>query len=241
MKPKKTSLWKALGISALAALKLASASPAQESKPIEPVKQDSTLEITGRTDVLNKYIYRGMNFGDNLVTQQYVTLTNGNLTFIGFANLDHRSGQINEVDGIIDYTFLLKDNVKLSAGYAYFALPNTDSRDTQEVYVGTSLDTFLNPGLTFVHDFKDGDGNYVEASVSNTFDLGIPVNACAKLGYNDHYYRQRSGLSHLELSVSTPIELGPLIATPCFSYSAALDNDFEDEAFAGVSFEYKIK
>ena len=252
MKPKKLSFWKATGLGLVGALKIASNAPAQETAPVEKplklVKQESPIDVTSKTDFFSKYIYRGMNFSndDKPVVQQNVIVNYDNFTFWGFGNYDTESGKINEEDLIIDYTIPVneKENLLLSTGWAVFTFPNTDFKSTQEVYAALSLDDekLLNPSVMFVHDFKDGDGNYLEGKISKDFDVGIPVSTTTKLGYNDHYYRKDSGFSHLEFTVSSPIELGKnTTITPSVTYQNAIDRkDFEDELCLGLSLAHNF-
>ncbi len=250
MKTKKLSWWKALVIATVGALKLASNAPAQETgtveKPLETAKQEFPINVTSKTDYFSKYIFRGMNFSDKPVVQENVLINYKDLTFWVFGNYDTQTRKINEEDLIIDYTNPINKNKDLlfSTGWAVFTFPNTEFKNTQEVYAALSLvnNKYLNPSIFFAHDFKDGKGNYLEASLSRGFNLGkIPLSAVTKLAYNDHYYREKSGLSHLELGLGLPIKLGKnTTLSPSITRSESLDKDFKSETYWRICLEHKF-
>lgn len=102
---------------------------------------------------------------------------------------------------------------------------------------------FLCPSLMFVHDFKQGKGNYIETSVHSVFNLEkIPLLATTKLAYNNHYYRESSGFSHLELGLASPIKIRKNTTLfPSITYQKALDRkDFADGNYFGISLEHKF-
>jgi len=246
--PKKLSWWKALGIGAAGALKLTSNAPAQEpivlEKPIQPVVQKAPVSVTSKTDYFGKYVYRGLNLSDDPVVQQNILINHKKLTAWLFGNYNVETKQINELDAIFDFTTPInkKGNLLLSLGHGTYTFPGTDIKKTQEVYAGLTLDNpkLLNPSLFLFHDFKDGKGNYVELGASKSIK---GINLSAKLGFNDHYYRKASGLTHLELQATKPIKINDKTTLiPSLTYQKALDRqDFDDQSYFGISLEYKFK
>lgn len=249
MEAKKLLWWKALALSVVGALKLASNADAQEARPVEnplqPIKQEAPIEVSSKTDFFSKYVYRGMKFSDKSVVQENLKASYKGLTFLGFGNYDTESRKVNEEDLIIDYTTPINDKISLSLGYGVFTFPNTDFKKTQEVYAAFSLENekCLNPSIALVHDFKEGKGNYLEAAVSKEFNVWNTILLTkAKLAYNDHYYRENSGFSHLELSLSNPINLSKNTSiVPSINLSKAIDKkDFDDEFYWGIGLEHKF-
>jgi len=246
MKIKKLSFWKKAAIGAVTTVAgiagRASAETKPVEKPLEPVKQTAPINVTSKTDYFSKYIYRGFKFSDDPVVQENILVNYKGLTAWLFGNHNAKTKDIDEQDLILDFTTPIneKKDLLFSTGWGVYTFPNTDMKKTQEVYAGITLENerFLNPSLFLFHDFKDGRGNYIEGAISTNIK---EVDLSAKLGYNNHYYRDRSGFSHLELSAGVPIKLRKnLTLIPSINYQEALDKDFEDESWARLSLKYEF-
>ena len=224
-------------ISALLASTLAWHSPVKAEKSFF-----DDVACEARVDYISDYFFRGVSYSQGEVMQGTLSLNKGPLTVIGFANKDLTTQDVNELDVTLDYTKDVGEKLKLSSGYTFLSFPGFEPSQTQEVYAGATLKTFLNPSLKVVKDFEAGDGNYVEGSVSHEFKIkDVPINLSATLGYNDHYFREDSGLSHLEMKASTSIPLSEnLTLTPYVGHSGSLDKDFDDETYAGIGLSYKF-
>jgi len=178
-------------------------------KPPEPVKQKSPINVTSQTDYFGEYVFRGFNFSKDPVVQENILVNYKNFTAWLFGNYNTKTRDIDEQDLIVDFTTPInkKEDLLLSLGWGIYTFPKTPVPKTQEIYAGLTLENpkLLNPNLFLFHDFKDGNGNYIEAALSKDIK-GIDLSA--KLGYNNHYYRDRSGFSHLEFTAGYPIEFG---------------------------------
>ena len=108
MKPIKLPLWKKLAIGAVATVAgiagRASAETKPVEKPIQPVKQESPINITSKTDYFSKYIYRGFKFSDEPVVQENILMNYKGLTAWLFGNYNTKSRDIDEQDLILDFT-----------------------------------------------------------------------------------------------------------------------------------------
>ena len=229
-------------------------SPSFAEEPIQPIKQEqagqtleeetykSPIALDFRADYLSKYVFRGVAYSNKPVIQHTLCASYGDLTAIGFANYDTQTDRFNETDITLDFTKALNNYLTLSSGYTILTFPNTEEKETQEVYAGITLERMLNPSLLLVHDFKEGKGIYGEFSIGHDFDFGkLGISASAALGYNDHYFREKSGLSHLELGLATPISLGKNITfTPMINHSESLNRDFESELYGRISLDFNF-
>jgi hypothetical protein len=225
---------------------LAGARPVIAEEAKEPVQKKSLEEKAGfpvdfgfQGDLLGKYVFRGFTFSEKPQFLSSLSATHANelgcFTLIGYGNFDTKSKDINELDIAVDYTRPIKEGLNLSIGYGLYVFPNTDTPKTQEVYEQVGLEHMLNPSLTAVYDFDDGDGTYVEYSVGHDFSLGkTRLSANALLGYNDHYYRRDSGLSHAELKLALPISLGKVTVTPSVVHSYSLDDVFQTQTYGAL-------
>ena len=210
--------------------------PAFAEKPVEPIKQEqSKLNVNVNADFLGLYNFRGFKYSEGPVTQITPTVTHGNISLIGFANYDNKSKKFNETDLTIDFTKEI-DILLLSLGYSGLKFPNTEVNDTQEVYVMASLDQLLKPTLKAFHDFKDIKGTYLEGTLSHDFKK-VPLSITTLLAYNDHFLREESGFSHVELKLSTHINLTDKITvSPSLNHSHAFDKtNLENLTYSGVS------
>ncbi|MCX6707578.1 MAG: hypothetical protein NT001_05565 [Candidatus Woesearchaeota archaeon] len=226
---------------ALIGAKLLSADPVMAQQPAETAKQEqpgSRITLAERTDFLSRFNFRGYRYSDDYVIQLNPSAAYGNTSLIGFMNYDSATGKFNEIDATLDFTRQF-GHLSMSAGYTYLHFPNTESKDSQEVYASASLlDNMLNPTFAVFHDFADVRGDYIPFSISHTFETSKqPITVAGKLVYNNHFLRQGSGLSNWEASVAMPVSLSPkTTVTSSLNYTHALDRaDFEDFVYFGVS------
>lgn len=219
------------GIGALIALAL----PAKAENPVS-----GDLSVTG----LNKYIFRGMTLSKDPVIQPSFSLTKGPLTATALGNYDFKSRKLNEADALVNLSFQPVKNLNLSLGYELLTFPNTELKNTQALTSSINYNSFGQPTLSFVHNFKEGKGSYAEFSLSHDVPLNkkIKLSSSATLTFNDHYFRENSGLSHLILSTSLPIPLSKsLTLKPTLSYQQSLDKrDIQNNFFGGLGLSLKF-
>ena len=224
---------------------LALATPIHAKEKEESVKQEQTSQflLSARTDFLSKYLLRGTTISETPVIQPTLSATYRTFSLVGLGNFDTQTGNFSEADLTLDFTKPLSENVTLSIGYTLLTFPNTQSEKTQEVYAVVTLDKPLKPTIRAYHDFDEGKGIYGELFCGHDFNLGkIGISIAGILGYNGHYFREDSGLSHLELRLSAPIRLGSsIILTPMVNYSKSLDKpSFQDELYGGISLNFSF-
>lgn len=199
----------------------------------------------------SKYIWRGQNLGDDFVVQPSVTLggdmgDKGALSLNIWGNYDTDSEDITEVDYTVDYTLPVGEYFSVSVGYILFQFPQSSGDDefSHEVYGALGLeipitdDIALSTALSVNHDFEDGDGAYYNLGVST----GIPikefatVDLGASVGYNDGQWGYDPSFADCLLSAGLSIPIGDHVTlAPGVNYSVALDDQYDDEFFAGVS------
>lgn len=209
----------------------------------EKVEDTSHFSVGLNIDILSKYVLRGIEYSKRPVIQPSISATYsnsyGDFSVIGFLNVDSEQRLPNEADLTVDFTKTY-ERTSVSLGYTYLTFPNTYSKDTQEAYARIGLDVLLNPSLYVVHDFGDGKGTYAEFSAGHVLK-GLPVSLEAALGYNSHYYREKSGLSHAEFRIGFPMKItNNLVVTPKVCYSKSLDRDFQDHFYGGIALEARF-
>lgn len=235
----------------IAAALLVSSAPAKRAEAAETEGQDKPrFGLSLRTDILSKYIFRGFTYFEEPVAQPTIAASYGNdrygnITLAGFGNFDMNLAKLNELDLMVEYAKQL-GKLKLAAGYGQFTFPNTTLPETQEFYGTASIDTLLNPTITAVYDFDQGEGIYAEGGISHNIEVGkidsttFTLSASAKLGYNNHYFMTDSGFSHAEASLALPITNGKLTLIPSITRTEALNKNFQSRTWGGVRIEYKF-
>jgi hypothetical protein len=201
-------------------------------------------------DVLSNYVWRGQKLSNSWVIQPSVGITYANFGANIWANYDSDSkidegdghGEISETDLTLNYSFSV-EKWNFTAGYIYYAF--TGANDTQEVYLSTSYSTLLNPTLTIYYDYDEGNGAFVIAAISHSFDVfkGSSLKLGASAGYNinnkvmgfDENGDDFSNFYNGELSAGLSIPITKAISiTPKIAYSFPLSDDAE-EAIKGIS------
>src|SRR3989304_302974 len=137
---------------------------------------ETKVSGTASVDVLSNYVWRGQKLTNSWVIQPSVGITYRSFGANIWANYDSDSqvdegdehGELSETDSTLSYNFSV-EKWNFGLGYIYYAL--TGFNDTQEIYLSTSYSTLLNPTLTIYYDYDEGNGVFIVASVSQSFDV----------------------------------------------------------------------
>jgi hypothetical protein len=195
-------------------------------------------------DVMSNYVWRGQKLSNSWVVQPSVGITYGVFGANIWANYDSDAkidegdghGEFNETDITLNYSRSI-DKITLTAGYIYYALNNAN--DTQELYLSAGYDTLLKPTLTLYYDYDEGNGAFLVASISHSFEVSkdIALNLGASASYNinnkvmgfDQDGKDFSNFYNAELSssVSIPISKATTL-TPKVAYSFPLSSDAKE-------------
>jgi len=206
--------------------------------------EEPKVSGTASVDVLSNYVWRGQKLTNSWVIQPSIGITYGSFGANLWANYDSDSqidegdehGEFSETDLTLNYNFSV-DKWNFGLGYIYYAL--TGFNDTQEIYLSTSYSTLLNPTLTIYYDYDEGNGAFIVASVSHSFDVykGSSLKLGASASYNienkvmgfDEENEEFSNFYNGEVSAGLSIPLTKSISiTPKVAYSFPLSDDAED-------------
>lgn len=195
------------------------------------------------------YLWRGANLSqdDAFVVQPGADISIGGFTLGWWGNLSENTGELNEVDLTLDYSFNVTDMVSVSVGNILYDVDTDGGNDTtNELYLGVSVDTLLAPSATIYWDYDEFDSVYATLGASHSFDIqeGLSLSLGATMGYFiDDGADHKGFLNNLEASVSVDyaltdqLTLGAMamISTPLTDHAENYGYKIGDETSAGVS------
>ena len=219
---------------------------------------EAAIEVEGDVyvGVFDKYLWRGFDLsGGSPVAQAGVDLSSGNFTLSYWSNWqlkddvvlgnDVDSGEITETDIILDYSTDIGEMLSVSVGDIWYQLDG--AADTNELYVGATVNTLLSPTLTVYWDWDEAkeEGLFFTFDVSHSLDLteGLALNLGALVSYNlhsDYAVGDYAGFHNYELSTGLDYTLTEsLTVSPSFTYSSGISDGGKDaidsEVLAGIN------
>jgi hypothetical protein len=229
--------------------------PAKAPAAVQPAVEDEPLGITLSVGYDTHYIFRGVEFAENLVWSQIdatVPLTDMLSLNVGAwygTSADDSgvfsdpgsSGSFHELDL---YAALLADLGPVTVGLKYTAYLYGGDADLEDINeVGITLATTLGPVDLIAGAYYDDvtDGLYFETGVSHIFVVTdrISIVPGALISFGDDYYGV-SSFNHVKVGVSVPIKLTKTATlTPYIAYNHPLE-DLDDagednQVYGGVA------
>ncbi len=194
--------------------------------------------------LMSNYVWRGQKLSESWVVQPSISFGYANFSANLWANYDGDTGELTETDYTLSYTYSF-DRVSVEGGYIYYALDSVE--DTQELYVGATVDVLLQPSLTLYIDIEEENGGFLVASMGHTFslpnDMSVDLGASASLNLDNKIMGagedgdEFTGLYNGELSAALNIPVKEDITiTPMLAYSFPLSDDAEF-AIGNASFD----
>ena len=208
------------------------------------------VEGTVSASYSSEYVYRGVNFGDNLTTLN-ITASGEAAGLTWHAGLLHGNSELGEsLEGLngalgvlaggsfgditleetrmtVGVSKSLTDSVSLNAGMIVTSYDIAD-QDRREIYVGVSAQVagIDLSGTVFFNESSVYSGDaYYELSASHTMNLGEGLDATLAVTYGNWDEDPFSGLINDLVGADV---LVPLDDVDFFSISAALTKDFGD-------------
>lgn len=222
------------------------------------------FELT--VDYFSKYVWRGQNLVDDSVFQPGMSVSYGSVTAgiwgsMELTNINGNNDEFTEVDYSLAYSSDIPglSSIGYSVGLIYYDFPNTNIKDTTEVYWGLNFSLPTSPSITCYYDLDEAEGMYVSLAVGHSIEkivefspevhVGMDVSAGFGWGsssYNKYYWgTNQSELNDFVLSASFPIEVIGCMVAPTLKYVILLSDEIRDiDAygndsdffFVGVSF-----
>ena len=206
----------------------------------------------------SKYVWRGFKLDDDPVLQPSITIS----AFQGWAvsvwsNFDlENEDDLNsdETDTILTYSHTFENlnvfgaqlrPVTMTVGHTYYDFSGT-GLFSKETLLTVGYATFLNPFLTWNHDYGDeekggGNGDYIVLNLNHSIplvpDYGITFDLSGHTGYNNELYLAGQG-GDVMLTAGFTVPLTKNFAVqPSVNWSSPLD-DMRDEEFANQDDEF---
>ena len=179
------------------------ATSAQEAGEGEqPLTLGGPTTVGGSLMFTSDYVWRGfvISSGGSLQPETWVAMKGFTVTSWTNADVFKGSGGVTEHDLTVAY------EREFSRGTVEFAWANyqftdvTEGRYSNDFTVTLGFDAPLSPYVLFSHDPHQGDGSYAAVGVEQGFAVPhtpIAATASVSLGYNDHLWRESSGMSDL--------------------------------------------
>jgi hypothetical protein len=207
----------------------------------------AAIQVSGDAyaGIFTNYVWRGMNLSPdaNFVVQPGTDLSAKGFTLGWWGNFDENSGNLNEVDLTLDYSFDPVKLVSVSVGNILYDVDG--AKDTNELYLGATLNTLLSPSFKVYYDYDEAQkaGLFYTLSVSHSLDLakGLALNLGALGSYNqrsDYAVGDYTGFHNAELTASVDYAVtDQLTVTPSFLFSMPLSNN-GDKALVPLENQY---
>ncbi len=175
-------------------------------------------------DIVSRYVWRGLDFGESMSVQPGLTIALGGLEFgaWGSYSISASGAGANENDLWATYTYETSGGASFAVGFTdyYFPGPRAPKyRDadahTQEVSVAAS-GTEAFPVSIYAGMILDDDKPvYIEASVPfDLGDVGIGLHAAAVSGKSEFYATEGFALVNLGITASKELAITDSFAPP---------------------------
>ncbi|PLX80263.1 MAG: hypothetical protein C0616_08775 [Desulfuromonas sp.] len=186
--------------------------------------------------VYSKYLWRGFDLSpdDSFVVQPGADVSMGGFTVSWWGNVSENDGNMNEVDLVLDYSFDIGEMVSMSVGNIMYDVDGV--KDTNELYVGATLNTILEPSLTVYYDYDEFKTLYTTLGIGHGYDIndqvsiGVGVTASYLVDdEDDGFGTDDSWLHNLEISAGVGYTVTEQVSLSLDAlYSLPLSDDAED-------------
>lgn len=205
------------------------------------------IETEFTVDLATKYVWRGVNVVNDPVLQPAVTFGLGRFTAAAWANVETTNwnlpnydsaprGRVTEINLTGEYSWRYRA-VAFKVGLVDYQYSGTGLERYSETYLGVSFgDVPLAPEVTVYRGNRHFTGTALLVGFSHEASVLMrPVTLGMEVGYGDAknnaflYGARTAGLTHLNLSASTALELGKgWTLSPSVHFGTLLDRRLLD-------------
>ena len=232
------------------------AAPAAAAVPAPEAPPAKDWSVGLSTDVVSRYVWRGMLQNGDAAVQPSATVTWKGLSLNVWQSWDttsygaknypggvSRKGKIEECDYTLAYTHnVLNDKLTLSGGVICYTFPDTYPTTT-ELFASATVNTFLSPTIAVYKDIDESKGLYVTPSISYTITVNDKTNVVlgASVGWgdrkNNEYYfggLSKDALADYGLSAQLNYSVTPaFVVSPYVKFSDFIDNGIRNQRITG--------
>ncbi len=201
--------------------------------------------ISGGIEFLNRYEWRGFSITETPVVQPGVETSLGRFSIAlwGSAAFTDRSAtaEFDEVDLDVSYTAPLGRLGEFTGGASLYTYPHQrrfslKNHTSPEFYVAVAPAMPLSPEVAVYYDANLGDGFYASLSIGpEAAILGQVFSLEGLAGYNINQFGVEAGFSHLDLSLSTSIDLKLVAVSPRVIFARTFIDVMSDRFLFGLS------
>lgn len=184
------------------------------------------IETELTVDLATKYVWRGVNLVNDVVLQPAVTFGLGRFSAGAWVNVETTNwnlpnydiaprGRVTEIDLSAEYTWRYRA-AAFKVGLVDYQYPGTGLERYSETFLGVSFEDLpLAPEVTVYRGNRHFTGTALLVGLSHEALVFMrPVTLGMEVGYGDAknnaflYGSHTAGLTHLNLSASTALDLG---------------------------------
>ncbi|MFQ5569362.1 MAG: TorF family putative porin [Rhodothermales bacterium] len=206
------------------------------------------VTLSGSVETVSQYVWRGYALveGTSMQPALDVAWEDKGLSLSLWASvaLIHRDRHrtLDEVDLTVNYALASGSWGSVDVGFIIYSFPNQDQfsfkdHTSPEAYITVAPNVPLSPEVFLAYDANLGDDLYASLGVGHALSVaGQPFELGVTAGYNNGQFEADDGFSHLDLSVSTDLELGPVNLAPRAVYVHSFENTLNEgnRVFFGV-------
>ena len=206
--------------------------------------------ITAGVETVSEYVWRGYALTDGATVQPALDVAwearGLTLSFWGSAAMVQRADfhGADEFDVTLNYAAANGAWGSLDAGVIFYTFPSQgrfsfSNHTSPEFYVALAPSLPLSPEVFLAYDMHLGGDAYAALSVGHSVSVaGHPMALGITAGYNNGQFEAASGFSHLDVSLSTELHLGPVGLAPRVVYVRSFENtgNAGNRLFFGVGF-----
>lgn len=203
---------------------------------LDAKESQAQFTVTGGTEVVSQYLWRGYALVDGATVQPSLNVdwegTGLTLSLWGSASLSQRDQYqgVDEFDLTLNYAVSSGSWGNFDAGLIFYTFPGQGSftlaeQTSPEFYVNVAPSLPLSPEVFLAYDVNLGGGLYAAFSAGRSVSVaGQPIDFGVTAGYNHGQFEADSGMSHVDVSVSTDLALGAASLSPRAVYVRSFEN-----------------
>ena len=203
---------------------------------LSAINSYAQLTVTGGTEVVSQYVWRGYALVDGSTLQPFLDINwedkGLSLSLWGSAAMARRDQYqgVDEFDIMLNYAIPAGAHLEVNAGVIFYTFPGQESftfaeQTSPEFYVQVAPHLPFSPEVFLAYDANLGGDFYASVGVGQGFSMaGQAFSLGVAAGYNNGQFDATSGLSHLDVALSTEIVLGRVSFSPRAVYVRSFEN-----------------